>query len=103
MKVINKINELRNTISNGNVCLKFSAEWCGPCRVLSNTINDIEEEFNMVNFIEVDVDDIDDDSILDEYKIKNIPVLYLIKDGLIFDKTIGSISKNDLINKLNNF
>lgn len=101
MKTVNNSEVLKNSINEGNTCLKFSAEWCGPCRVMGETISSIEDDYPNINFIEVDVDEVDD-SVLTEYKIKNIPVLYFIKDGEIIDKNVGTMSKEVLVNKLVN-
>lgn len=99
MKVVNNTNEFNNEISTGNVCLKFSAEWCGPCRVLSSLIETIEDNYENVNFVEVDVDDIDEE-ILNEYKVRNIPMLYFIKDGVVLNKFVGSVNKEILETEL---
>jgi thioredoxin 1 len=68
---------------------------------MGETISSIEDDYPNINFIEVDVDEVDD-SVLTEYKIKNIPVLYFIKDGEIIDKNVGTMSKEVLVNKLVN-
>lgn len=103
MRTLNNTNEIRNEISSGNVCLKFSAEWCGPCRVLSSIIEEVEGDYNNVKFIEVDVDDVDDSSIIDEYKIKNIPALFFIKNGEVLNKHIGTINHPMLVDELNKY
>ncbi len=98
MKRVTSRNDFNSEVNKGNVCLKFGAEWCGPCGMLAEIIENIESNYNNVNFIEVDVDDFDDETLFDEYKIKNIPVLYFIKDGLIGNKTVGLISEDVLNN-----
>lgn len=100
MRKITNREEFDSVVNNGNVCLKFGAEWCGPCIALAELIEENEGNYNDVTFVEVDVDEFDDDSIFDEYKIKNIPVLYFIKDGLISNKTVGLISNDDFNNYL---
>lgn len=64
--------------------LKFSGSWCGPCKVLKNTL---------ANFTRVPVEEIDVDENLDEvtkYKIRTIPVLvYLNENGEEIDRTVG--------------
>ena len=96
METISNIENIREAISEGNVCLKFGAEWCGPCRVLETNIDTIAPEFPNINFIGVDVDDIDDESILYEYSIRNVPVLFFIKNGEIVKKEVGAMSKEYL-------
>lgn len=87
---------LKANITDGNVCLKFSAEWCNPCRILGEMIEGLESDYPNVKFIEVDVDEVDDANILTEYKIKNIPALFFMKDGEIVKKEVGSMSKDYL-------
>lgn len=101
MKTVSNSEDLKNCINEGNTCLKFSAEWCGPCRVMGETILSIEDDYPNINFIEVDVDDVDE-NVLTEYNVRNIPVLYFIKDGEILDKNVGTMSKEVLVNKLVN-
>ena len=64
--------------------LKFSGSWCGPCRVLKNTLS---------NFIRVPVEEIDVDENQEEcikYKIRTIPVLvYLDENGEELERTVG--------------
>lgn len=100
METISNIENIRKAISEGNVCLKFGAEWCGPCRVLESNIEEIERDFKNIRFVGVDVDDVDDDSVLDEFKIRNVPVLFFMKDGEIVKKEVGAMSKEVLSNIL---
>ena len=52
---------------------------------------------------DVDVDDVDDSSIIDEYKIKNIPALFFIKNGEVLNKHIGTINRPMLVDELNKY
>lgn len=99
-KILTK-EELTNVITNrNNVILKFSAEWCQPCKLLGSIINDVIGEYNDVNFVECDVDDVDEE-LIKEYDIKNVPVMIFFQDGFQIDKTIGMIGREKLIEKLN--
>ena len=55
---VKKTDEFNNFLSeNENVIVKFSAEWCGPCRTMTNVINNLNDDaLNGVSFVEVDVD-----------------------------------------------
>lgn len=100
MKNINNEKELRTFLSTDG-CLnviKFSAEWCGPCKMLSKVITDIEGERSDVRFCEVDVDTYPDS--LESFGIKSIPVMFYYMDGMIVDKTIGAMTKPKLMSKI---
>jgi len=85
---------------SGVKCLKFSAVWCSPCRVLGNTINGLTlEETDGAQFAEIDVDEADEE-LVDAYSIKSIPVLVYFKDGLVADKTVGLLTKQQLLDKI---
>lgn len=72
--------------------IKFGASWCGPCRAM---ISILEELNSKINIQEIDVDEVDP-IVLTNYKIRNIPVLILLKDNKEVWRHVGSISKSDL-------
>lgn len=102
MKTVSNNSVLESVISEGNTCLKFSAEWCGPCRVLGENIESIESDYPNINFIEVDVDEADEE-LVSKYKIRNIPVLFFIKNGEVLSKEIGVMSVDVLKEKINEY
>lgn len=72
--------------------IKFGASWCGPCRSL---VPILEELKNKIEIEDIDVDEVDP-IVLTNYKIRNIPVLVLLKDDKEVWRHVGSISKSDL-------
>ena len=72
--------------------LKFGANWCAPCRSL---VPILEELKNKIEIEDIDVDKVDP-IVLTNYKIRNIPVLVLLKDDKEVWRHVGSISKSDL-------
>ena len=91
---------------NGNekVVVKFSAEWCGPCRVLENTLIGLDKEkLNGFNLCEVDVDDEFADAITMSLGIRNIPVTLFIKDKEIKQKFVGIISDKQIYEEVTKY
>jgi thioredoxin 1 len=76
--------------------LKFSATWCGPCRVLSQTLKDVEGITN------IDVDK--DQETARKYGIRSVPLLVFLKDGVEIHRQSGAISLNmynDILTEIN--
>jgi thioredoxin 1 len=65
--------------------LKFYADWCGPCKVLSQRLED-EEHITEINIEK-------DHELAIKYKIRNIPALVFLKDGEEVHRTVGLITK----------
>jgi thioredoxin 1 len=83
--------------------LKLGAPWCGPCRMLSNTISNLnEDKVGSTIFAEIDIDGDGLDDVVSELSIRNIPVTLFIKNGVILEKKVGSIQENDIYNIINN-
>ena len=76
--------------------LKFSATWCGPCRVLANTLKDVEGITN------IDIDK--DHETPAKYGVRSVPLLVFLKDGVEVHRTSGTISLNmynQILNEIN--
>ena len=82
------------------VIVDFWAVWCGPCRMLSPLLDEVEEEMaDKVTVVKVNVDDADE--IAMQYRIMNIPTLLFFKNGQPVDKTVGAMPKNVLVDRIN--
>jgi thioredoxin 1 len=73
--------------------LKFSASWCGPCRVLAQTLKDVEGITNI---------DIDKDmERARKYGIRSVPTLVFLKDGKEVHRQSGNMPLSMYENILN--
>ena len=82
------------------VIVDFWATWCGPCRMLSPLLDEIEEEMSdKITVVKVNVDDADE--IAMRYRIMSIPTLLFFKNGQVVDKTVGAMPKSTLVEKIN--
>ncbi len=71
----------------------FSAEWCGPCRMVSPIIHELADEYDgRIVTGEVNVDE--NPQITMTYKVRNIPTVLFIKNGEVVDKQVGSAPKS---------
>ena len=76
--------------------LKFSATWCGPCRVLSNTLKDVEGITNI---------DIEKDMETSrKFGVRSVPTLIFLKDDKEVHRVSGSIpltKYNEILTEIN--
>ena len=80
----------------------FWAPWCGPCRVLTPTIDELAVEFDGQTTVgKVNVDD--NPQLAAQYGIRSIPTVLLFKEGQVVDLTVGIVSKQVLAEKLRAF
>jgi thioredoxin 1 len=100
IREIKSNEEFQEFINNPNSLniIKIGASWCGPCRVLVGTLNNLtQEEVEGVMLGEVDADDewFEDKSA--ELKIRGIPVIIAYKDGTEVERLVGAATKDTLI------
>lgn len=81
---------------SGLSVLKFSAEWCAPCKRLQTIVDKMEKEFPDIAIYNVDIDN--DFEIAKKYSIKIVPTL-LFFDGGKEQKKIEGLEKTDAVRK----
>lgn len=76
-------------ISSGLTLVDFWAEWCGPCKALAPTIDQIAEDYQeKVTVAKVDIDA--NPNIPGKFGIRGIPTVILFKDGEQLDIMVGN-------------
>jgi thioredoxin len=75
------------------------APWCGPCRAIAPTIEEIAKEYADKLFVgKLNVDD--NPKTAECYQIQSIPTLLLVKDGCEVDRIVGLCPKEHIAQKL---
>ena len=78
---------------------KFSAVWCGPCRALTPVMNEIKGNYSNVKFEEYDIDEYSE--ITEEYGVRSVPTIIIVKDGIEVNRFTGLSSKMAYVNAIN--
>lgn len=98
MKVINN-TEFNEITAKGLVVVDFFANWCGPCKMLTPVLEELDEQLDNVTFVKVDVDQ--EEGLARKYGIFSIPHMIIFKDGKAVDQITGFTSKDALLEKIN--
>lgn len=96
MKAIANIQEFQQVIDQDKpVLLDFYADWCGPCQALLPTVERLAEKYKedfIVRKINVDKNP----QLAQQFKVRSIPALFIIKDKEIQEKLVGMQSEQAL-------
>lgn len=77
------------------VLVDFWAEWCGPCRALLPTLEELAEEMSeQIDVIKVNIDQNPESPV--KYGVRSIPSLMVFKNGDCLETKVGVLSKEDL-------
>ena len=78
------------------VLVDMFATWCGPCKMMAQVVAQLAEEYEgTVKVGKLDIDQNVD--IVAQYKIMSVPTFLVIKDGEVKAKLIGAVSKEELV------
>ena len=95
IKTINLHNFNDEVINNNKpILLDFWASWCGPCMMLSPTLDELAEESNAFDIGKINVDE--QPELAQKFGISSIPTLNFMENGEILKKSVGLMSKNEL-------
>ncbi len=88
----------KSVTKEGVVLIDFWADWCQPCKMIAPTIEELSQEMPDVKFTKVNVDE--NRRLAAQFRIRNIPTLYILVNGSLFDGMVGVQSKDTIKEKL---
>jgi thioredoxin 1 len=80
------------------VLVDFWAPWCGPCRVIAPSLEEIAEERDELAIVKLNVDD--NQATAARYNVMSIPTLILFKNGEPVHQIIGAMPKSRLVQEI---
>ncbi|MCI9564652.1 MAG: thioredoxin [Eubacterium sp.] len=95
MKVNKESFETEVLKAEGMVLVDFFADWCGPCKMLSPIVDEVAEENTDIKVCKINVDE--EPELAMRYNVMSIPTLVVIQNGEEVNKSVGLVSKEDII------
>ncbi|HZL08856.1 MAG TPA: thioredoxin [Prolixibacteraceae bacterium] len=84
---------------NKVVLIDFWASWCAPCRMMAPVLNDVASELNgNLRVGKVDIEQYQ--SLAGKYKVRSIPTMILLKNGIEINRFVGIKSKDFLLKEI---
>lgn len=94
-KVVTNTNIEEILAGSQPVMIDFWAVWCGPCKMLSPTVDEVADEYEGKAIVaKCNVDEADE--IAMNYRVRNIPTLLFFKGGELKERLVGVVSKKEI-------
>lgn len=88
--------------SDTPVLVDFSAEWCGPCKMMAPILKDVAEELRgKVRILKIDVDK--NREVAEHFQIQGVPTLMIFKNSQQLWRQSGVMQAKDLIDLLKKY
>ncbi|WP_321995945.1 thioredoxin [Draconibacterium orientale] len=97
IKVLNNKN-FKAATKRGVVLLDFWAPWCGPCKIIAPTLNEIAD--SQTNFMVAKVNVDHNQQLAQKFKVRNIPTMLILKDGKEAGRIVGVKTKRTILKEV---
>lgn len=82
----------------GIVVVDFFANWCGPCKMLTPVLEEVQEEVKDAKIVKVNVDE--NPELAVQYGVQSIPTIKMFVNGEVFHTSVGFQPKTALISMI---
>ncbi|NDV43600.1 thioredoxin [Flagellimonas sediminis] len=84
------------------VLIDFSAEWCGPCKMLAPILSQVKQELgDSLKIVKIDVDK--NQGLANTYQVRGVPTMMFFKNGKQLWRQSGVIQKADIVQVARSF
>ena len=84
--------------SNKPVIIDFYADWCGPCKILGPTMEQIADERSDLKVVKINVDE--EGELAQQFNVMSIPTIVVMKEGKVTNGSMGVQSKDRVLKLL---
>ena len=82
--------------------IDFSAEWCGPCKMLAPILKQVKDEMGEdLKIVKIDVDK--NQNLANTYQVRGVPTLIFFKNGKQLWRKSGVLQKQELVQLAKSF
>lgn len=101
----NKLFTMNENVLNNNEnkdsILKFTAKWCGPCKMLAPILTKISEKYQDISVYEIDVDEEFDLSL--GFNIRSVPTMIFVSENGKTNQQIGALTEGQIEKLINKY
>lgn len=87
--------------NKGVTLVDFFATWCGPCKMLSPILEQVNDECDFVKIVKVDIDDAL--PIAKDFGIMSVPTMVIMADGEEKERLVGLRQKTQIIDTVKKY
>jgi thioredoxin 1 len=81
------------------VLVDFWAEWCGPCRAIIPTLEQLADDYDgKLKVAKVNVDE--NRELAQKFGVRSIPFLIIVKNGKVVEQMVGALGKPEFVAKI---
>lgn len=97
LKSVEDFNKFKDEKDNTLRISKLSAPWCGPCRVLGETIRGLDpNKIGDTLFAEIDIDTDETEQVGVDCNVRGVPVMIFYKNGEEVKRIMGAVPAVDI-------